>query len=119
MILLDGRETLSTFRRERLNQQLDGAATVEIAQIVYALDGDDAATLERGIALLDATGRAVPMQADDLLILPRLGTISPWASKATDILRAAGVRLDRVERGMRYRVAGLSKLQVSAQAHQY
>jgi phosphoribosylformylglycinamidine synthase len=34
-----------------------------------------------------------------LYIVPRLGTISPWASKATDIARICGLDLHRIERG--------------------
>ena len=116
MILLDGREILSAFRRDRLNERLDGAGPVVAAQVVYALDGGDATASARSAPLLDALGAAAPLQPDDVLVLPRLGTISPWASKATDILRGAGVALDRVERGMRYRVLGLSMLDAAAQA---
>jgi phosphoribosylformylglycinamidine synthase len=116
MILLDGRETLSAFRRDGLNERLGGQAAVTAAQVAYALDGAHATALDRCAPLLDASGLAAPMLADDVLVLPRLGTISPWASKATDILRGAGAALDRVERGMRYRVAGLSTLDAAAQA---
>ncbi len=116
MILLDGRETLSAFRCERLNERLPGGVAAVEARVVYALDGADAATLDRHAELLDAGGRAAPLQAADVLVLPRLGTISPWASKATDILRGAGLALDRVERGLRYRVAGLPALDAPLQA---
>jgi phosphoribosylformylglycinamidine synthase len=116
MILLDGRESLSAFRRDGLNERLGGHVVVTAAQTVYALDGADAGGLDGCASLLDAAGIAAPMQDDDVLVLPRLGTISPWASKATDILRGAGVVLDRVERGLRYRVAGLSALDVVARA---
>ena len=38
-----------------------------------------------------------------LLVTPRPGTISPWSSKATDILHNCGVdKVDRVERGIAY-----------------
>ncbi len=40
-----------------------------------------------------------------LLVTPRPGTISPWSSKATDILRNSGLtRLRRIERGVACRV---------------
>jgi phosphoribosylformylglycinamidine synthase len=40
-----------------------------------------------------------------LIIVPRVGTISPWSSKATEISVGAGVdRLERVERGITYGV---------------
>src|SRR5690606_33121387 len=39
------------------------------------------------------------------LVTPRLGTISPWASKATDIARHCGLpQVRRIERGVRYTV---------------
>jgi phosphoribosylformylglycinamidine synthase len=42
-----------------------------------------------------------------LLVVPRLGTISPWSSKATDIARICGLaRVRRVERGIWYAVSG-------------
>jgi phosphoribosylformylglycinamidine synthase len=38
-----------------------------------------------------------------LIVVPRLGTISPWSSKATEIALGSGVsQLDRVERGVTY-----------------
>ena len=40
-----------------------------------------------------------------VLVMPRLGTVSPWASKATDIARNCGLALHRVERVTEYRLA--------------
>jgi phosphoribosylformylglycinamidine synthase len=43
-----------------------------------------------------------------LLIVPRLGTISPWSSKATDIARICGLhQVRRIERGIWYTVTGV------------
>jgi len=40
-----------------------------------------------------------------VLVIPRLGTISPWSSKATDIVHNAGFTLvNRVERGIIYEI---------------
>ena len=52
-----------------------------------------------------------PAKADaegtEFLTVPRLGTISPWASKATDIVHNCGIdAVERIERGVSYRVAG-------------
>jgi phosphoribosylformylglycinamidine synthase len=42
-----------------------------------------------------------------LLVVPRIGTISPWSSKATDIARICGLdRVRRIERGIWYAVTG-------------
>ncbi|MFO1328660.1 MAG: phosphoribosylformylglycinamidine synthase [Rubrivivax sp.] len=39
-----------------------------------------------------------------IVVMPRLGTVSPWASKATDIARNCGLQLHRVERTVEYRL---------------
>ena len=36
------------------------------------------------------------------VVIPRFGTVSPWASKATDIARQCGLHVLRVERGIQY-----------------
>ncbi len=38
------------------------------------------------------------------VVSPRLGTVSPWASKATDIARNCGLKVKRIERITEYRV---------------
>jgi phosphoribosylformylglycinamidine synthase len=41
------------------------------------------------------------------LVVPRIGTLSPWSSKATDIARNCGLtQVRRIERGTAYTVAG-------------
>ena len=40
-----------------------------------------------------------------VIVSPRLGTVSPWASKATDIARNCGLAVKRIERITEYRVA--------------
>jgi phosphoribosylformylglycinamidine synthase len=37
-----------------------------------------------------------------IVVMPRLGTVSPWASKATDITRNCGLHIHRVERALHY-----------------
>ena len=36
------------------------------------------------------------------IAIPRFGTVSPWASKATDIARQCGLQVLRIERGIQY-----------------
>jgi len=75
------------------------------------LDADEAARLKEllGVpALLPAPPGGVL-----LLVTPRLGTISPWSSKATDIARNCGfASVKRIERAVAYhaafRVSGVS-----------
>ena len=48
---------------------------------------------------------------DMLLVVPRIGTISPWSSKATDILHQCGLgAVRRVERGIAYYLGGTGGL---------
>ncbi|MGB8971395.1 MAG: phosphoribosylformylglycinamidine synthase, partial [Pseudomonas capeferrum] len=55
-------------------------------------------------------GPRVPVQEPTgrlFLVVPRLGTISPWASKASDIAHNCGLQsIQRLERGIAYYVAG-------------
>ncbi len=56
-----------------------------------------------------------PSQGTLFLVLPRMGTISPWASKATDIAHNCGLdQIDRIERGMAYYVQSSAVLSEAA-----
>ena len=47
--------------------------------------------------------RMSPLEPCSCIVVPRLGTISPWSSKATDIVASCGLEfVDRVERGERW-----------------
>ena len=111
MIAFDGQSALSPFRLERLNARLDAVhrgVRVQSAWHVFVLDMDAAPEgeqRERLLAVLEAKD-AAPQPAT-LWVVPRLGTISPWSSKATDILHGAGFELRRVERGTAWQLAGM------------
>ena len=47
---------------------------------------------------------AGPADGTVLVVAPRLGTVSPWASKATDIAHNCGLAVKRVERVTEYRL---------------
>jgi phosphoribosylformylglycinamidine synthase len=65
---------------------------------------DQRALLER---LLKYGGPPADAKGEVFLVAPRLGTISPWSSKATDIARNCGLAdVRRIERGILYRVEG-------------
>ncbi|MFC5527141.1 phosphoribosylformylglycinamidine synthase [Rhodanobacter ginsengisoli] len=111
MIALDGQSALSLFRLERLNARLDAlhrGVRVQASRFVYFIDADvepEGALRQRLLAVLEAKD-AAPEPAT-LWVVPRLGTISPWSSKATDILHGAGFDVRRVERGLAWQVSGL------------
>ena len=113
MIALDGQSALSTFRLDRLNAHLDAlhrGVRVQASWPVYFLDVDGAPTgalRERLLAVLEA--KDAPPQPATLWVVPRLRTISPWSSKATDILHGAGFDVRRVERGLAWQISGMPK----------
>jgi len=95
-------------RLQRVSPGVTAAAArfIHFAQLSAPLT-DDAQTLlgkllEYGprIALSKLTGR-------ELYVVPRLGTISPWSSKATDIAKNCGLdAVRRIERGIVWTIAG-------------
>src|SRR5215469_4956648 len=111
MIALDGQSALSPFRLERLNARLDAlhrGVRVQACWFVYFIDAAAAPEGEQRKHLLEALeARDGKPEAASLWVVPRLGTISPWSSKATDILHGAGFDVRRVERGMAWQISGL------------
>ena len=115
MIVLEGLPALSAFRLERLQARLLTVAPdlrLLGAWHVYWVDPEpgaipDPAALQR---ILQARDGVEPLAegAVSRFVAPRLGTISPWASKTTELLRGAGLPVHRVERGMRLDFAGWS-----------
>ena len=95
MIVLDGQPALSAFRIDRLNAEFarhapECGCTVRAAHYVYFLDAEaDSSSTSRDSAKSSRRTRAVAPAAT-LWVVPRLGTRSPWSSKATDILMGCG-----------------------------
>ncbi len=90
MIVLEGLPALSPFRRERLETRLQAlvpGVRVSNAWHVYWVEPEPGAAPDRAALhrILQADDRPEPLAADAVsrFVLPRLGTISPWASKAT------------------------------------
>ncbi|HIE40876.1 MAG TPA: phosphoribosylformylglycinamidine synthase, partial [Thiomicrorhabdus sp.] len=53
--------------------------------------------------------------ADSCIVTPRLGTISPWSSKATDITKTCGIEhVQRIERGVVYFFEGVSSAKIAS-----
>lgn len=113
MDLLLGRETLSPFRRQELNRKLAPfSVQVSSAQVLYALHAESGQTLDadRLADLLETAGPGPAADLNTVVVMPRIGTISPWASKAKEILRGAKLPVQRVERGWRFQLIGLALL---------
>ncbi|MFH1600412.1 MAG: phosphoribosylformylglycinamidine synthase [Pseudomonadota bacterium] len=114
MIVLEGLPALSPFRHERLQarlQQLVPGLRLTGAWFVYFIEPESGAspdTAALGRILEGCVSFEEPAPgASPRFVVPRLGTMSPWASKATEILRGAGLSVKRVERGTRLDLDGL------------
>ncbi len=109
MLVLPGTDALSEFRLARLRRDLadavPGVRGLE-AVFVHFVDTDRVLDArERGILeklLCYGGGRCRELALGALfLVIPRPGTISPWASKATDIAHNCGLAaVNRIERGV-------------------
>ncbi|WP_332824452.1 phosphoribosylformylglycinamidine synthase [Ramlibacter sp.] len=107
----EGGKALSEFRIQQLLPRLK-AVHPKIAGLaaryIHLVAGDhapDAGERERLAALL-TYGEPFDGASDGplLIVTPRLGTVSPWASKATDIAHNCGLAIRRIERVVEYRV---------------
>src|SRR5450830_1671293 len=116
MLILPGSNALSAFRSQRLLAQLQGAApavTGVQARFVHFIDSSaplSSADSERLAAMLTyGEPAAAPFTEgalEEFIVIPRFGTISPWASKATDIAHNCGMaQVHRIERGVAYTVS--------------
>ncbi len=113
ILKLRGADALSAFRLEKLNTELrrispelraNGAEYWHFVEVERALQAGERAVLER---LLTYGDPAPERSGAALIVVPRIGTISPWSSKATEIVRNCGIAaVRRVERGVAYHLAG-------------
>ncbi|HET7125804.1 MAG TPA: phosphoribosylformylglycinamidine synthase, partial [Lysobacter sp.] len=113
MIVLEGQPALSPFRRERLEARLRALhPDFRIAGAwwtYWVVPIPDASPDITALARILEAGTEVAARDAGVIsryVVPRLGTISPWASKATELLRGATLPIQRVERGMRVDIAG-------------
>ena len=113
ILKLRGSRAVSAFRLDKLNSRLATphgpvrAAAAEHWHFVETerpLEPRETEVLER---LLQYGEPAPAGEGRMLLSVPRLGTISPWSSKATDIARRCGLEaVRRVERGIAWFFSG-------------
>lgn len=115
MLILQGGNALSDFRVNKLLPALQAQVPqIKSVQAHFIHFADTNATLdEKEQAQLDALlnyGTAVDIAdkaSNKLVVIPRPGTISPWSSKATDIVHNSGLdKVIRIERGIVYLFSG-------------
>jgi phosphoribosylformylglycinamidine synthase len=106
-----GGDALSAFRAQTLLAQLQAACpriTAVAARFVHwvACDAapDRSATDKLQALLTYGDAYAGDTAGELVVVMPRLGTVSPWASKASDIARNCGLSIHRVERVTEFRL---------------
>ena len=115
LIILKGASALSDFRKAKLLESAEAndltigtvsAHFIYAAEVSFGWSEKDTEKLE---TILGDNPLPYSAAASDelFLVTPRVGTISPWSSKATDIAGLCGLAgLVRIERAVAYRVAG-------------
>ncbi|MEH6469916.1 MAG: phosphoribosylformylglycinamidine synthase [Halopseudomonas sp.] len=119
MLKLRGAPALSSFRRQKMLASLQ--AQVPMVSAVYAeyihfaelhgtLNDQDQTVLET-ILRYGPKADVEQLEGELFLVVPRIGTISPWSSKATDIAHNCGLTaVSRLERGVVYYVSSSDEL---------
>ncbi|MGE5358809.1 MAG: phosphoribosylformylglycinamidine synthase [Bacteroidales bacterium] len=115
VLKLRGGSALSAFRLDKLNrliQQSGSNLRVASATFWHFVEvsrdpgGADRETLDR-LLTYGPPAPAQPAAGCEAIVTPRLGTISPWSSKATDIARLCGLDfVTRIERGTVFHLDG-------------
>lgn len=121
MILLLGQQALPDFRIRQLAELIGRGEAGPVglqAREVFLLHAEqlDMAEAARLADLLHARPWEQPQETPcSLIVLPRPGVRTPWASKAGDILRRCGLeRLAELERGMLLEFTGMAAADLSA-----
>ncbi|BAF61489.1 phosphoribosylformylglycinamidine synthase [Candidatus Vesicomyidisocius calyptogenae] len=100
-------QALSTFKKDTLNKKiaflgvnLIGIEYIHFADCENTLSSSKLLTLEK---LLSYEAHIKINNSVQIIIIPRLGTISPWSSKVSNILHLCGLeKIRRIERGIIY-----------------
>jgi len=121
ILRLPGGAALSGFRLAKLNAALAAAEagwSVAAARHWHFVElqrepaPDERELVERLLRYGPGAPPAELLVDPIALVVPRLGTVSPWSSKATDIARQCGLAtlVRRVERGTAYHLRGSGRL---------
>jgi len=101
----EGGNALSEFRVQQLLPRLQavhGKVSGISARFVHLVGADHAPAAAEREQLAALLNYGVPYRPGPrgalIVVTPRFGTVSPWASKATDIAHNCGIALRRVER---------------------
>lgn len=117
-----GAQALSAFRLQKLLADMraaDAGVTDVTAAYVHYVESErellpaETAILERILGSHSRPGLG-SLSSEYFLVVPRLGTISPWSSKATEIASHCGLAaVRRIERGVEYHVERAGEISVA------
>lgn len=106
IVVIEGSAALSIFALQKIQQTAPHVAYAEFVHIIHSSKALSAAQLLQAQALLTyGPSQELPAPGGKFAgtAVPRLGTISPWSSKATDIFSLSGLNeVLRVERAIRW-----------------
>ncbi len=122
-----GGEILTPFRLEKLSELIRShlpISQLEVRRVYFIVldtlsyDPELKAQLEQlKLILTDVSAVEITESTECLTrwVVPRLGTLSSWSSKATDIVHNCGLsRIQRIEQGVQYRLLGLTTIQLES-----
>ena len=124
MLILRGGPAATTFRlQQQLNSLQKISPKIESIQShwIYFVENSGVLPSEqigtlRDLLSIEAALSSTYKLDEQLIVSPRIGTISPWSSKATDIVEHCGMgKTGRVERGVLYTLSGWRKLDSQSQ----
>ena len=110
VIAIKGSARLTDFRIQSLKEKFQPKTPIDLKELncneIYFASLDDKNKIQNQTYLhdlydiLSAEESYDFLEEDHVLVIPRIGTISPWSSKATEILQNCGINwVNRIERG--------------------
>ncbi len=113
MLQITGGSAFSSFRSDKLLQKIQSvvpevqalsANFIHFAELEQSLSETQMAILGKLLEYTEPVPSMSPQHS--FWVVPRIGTISPWSTKATDIARNCGLnRVRRLERGIRFDIS--------------
>ena len=120
IVKITGATALSAFREQKLMSDVQAvvpgitgfsAYYVFFVELERPLTEEENSGLERILSHGALANEELSAKGLYFLIVPRLGTLSPWSSKATDIAKRCGFNaVQRIERGIEYRLLGVDEV---------
>ncbi|MEZ2902293.1 phosphoribosylformylglycinamidine synthase [Acinetobacter terrestris] len=117
MFIVAGAPAHSSFKKTQLLNRLASMSSVQSIESQWIYLFDQALNEQQHQSALqllnDGASFEVRQAASDeiqILVTPRLGTISPWSSKATDIFANCNTPIHRLERGVLFTLKGISEI---------